>query len=581
MCRGRTMDFTKDDSSPLPPGSAVIGFSQLLDQHPDPAWIYDLESLRFVTVNGALEETTGYSRDDLLSLTLIDIVQPDETSRILRAVARARSESSPLPLKEIWRCKTRSGGIMELETSSYTLNVQGRPCRMVVARHRSEGRATVDRRDSGVNHDHLTGLADRTSLLEHLRRRSPEPQSSPRSPFAVFLIALDRFQQLNRSLGRELGDHLLVAAARRLGSFVHPDEALVRLGGVEFALLLEGVGSAEAALHMAREIQEALEAPFDVNGQDVHITASVGMALSSPNYPRPEELLKDAESALHEAQAQGIGRSRLFASEARAGAERALRIEMELRPGLERGDFKVHFQPIVSLRTNMLAGFEALARWQHPKLGLIMPSQFIPMAERMGLIGDLGLRVLRESCRQVREWQTRFPSDPPLFLTVNCSAAQFFDPKLAMHIRWALSDSGLPPKTLKLELTESVVMEDNPRSARPFDRILELGVQLIIDDFGTGFSSLSRLHQLPIEALKIDRTFVEGIPERMDSHSVIQAIIQLARNFALKVTAEGVENAEQLRVLRGMGCDYVQGYYFAKPLEPKQSEELLSAGRKW
>ncbi|HZN62881.1 MAG TPA: EAL domain-containing protein [Planctomycetota bacterium] len=563
------------------PASSLDAFDRLLEHHPDPAWIYDLESLRLLKVNQATADLTGRSREELLRLTFVDLLFPGEADRLRRIISRARSEPPPWPLRDRLKFLGADGRGMELAIASHSLEIEGRRCRVIIASPRLPERETSERVRPDRRHDYLTGLPNRALLQERVRRRIEEARQGPGPLFAVFAIDIDRFRLLNRGLGLEVGDRILGAVAKRLESFLHPDEILVRLRADEFALLLENIGTPEAANHMAREIQEALEEPFVVNEHDIRLTASVGIAIGRPEAEPPDDLLNDAEVALHEAQASGVRGCRVFAPEMGAQAAQALRLETDLGPGLERGDLRVRFQPLVSLRTGKLAGFEALARWQHPELGLILPSLFIPMAERTGHILDLGHRVMLEACRQVNEWQNRFRIDPPLFLNVNCSSIQFFDPKLSMLVKGVLAESGFPAKCLKLELTESVLMEDNPRTVEPFEKILDLGVQIIIDDFGTGFSSLSRLYQLPIEALKIDRSFVSRLSDQLDSLSMVRAIIQLARTFALKVTAEGIENSEQLRALRQLDCDFGQGYYFAKPLEPPEVETLLKADHRW
>ena len=563
------------------PASSLDAFDPLLEHHPDPAWIYDLESLRLLKVNQATADLTGRSREELLRLTFVDLLFPGEADRLRRIISRARSEPPPWPLRDRLKFLGADGRGMELAIASHSLEIEGRRCRVIIASPRLPERETSERVRPDRRHDYLTGLPNRALLQERVRRRIEEARQGPGPLFAVFAIDIDRFRLLNRGLGLEVGDRILGAVAKRLESFLHPDEILVRLRADEFALLLENIGTPEAANHMAREIQEALEEPFVVNEHDIRLTASVGIAIGRPEAEPPDDLLNDAEVALHEAQASGVRGCRVFAPEMGAQAAQALRLETDLGPGLERGDLRVRFQPLVSLRTGKLAGFEALARWQHPELGLILPSLFIPMAERTGHILDLGHRVMLEACRQVNEWQNRFRIDPPLFLNVNCSSIQFFDPKLSMLVKGVLAESGFPAKCLKLELTESVLMEDNPRTVEPFEKILDLGVQIIIDDFGTGFSSLSRLYQLPIEALKIDRSFVSRLSDQLDSLSMVRAIIQLARTFALKVTAEGIENSEQLRALRQLDCDFGQGYYFAKPLEPPEVETLLKADHRW
>lgn len=569
--------MTSKDTKRLQGASSLDGFDALLDRHPDPAWIIDLDTLRFVKANEAAVAAFAGSREELLGLKILDVLSPEEVDRYRRILFRARSEPPPWPLREKMMMRGTNGVVFPLYLAAHTLESAGRKCRVVISSAKPAEGDTRERIRPDRRHDALTGLPDRSHLLDRIR----QSRSKRDAPFAVLVLDIDRFRLLNRSLGLEAGDRLLEAVAKRLESQIQPDEALVRIRADEFAVLLQDIGTPEAAHHMAREFQEELEAPFLLNDREVRLTASVGVALEGPEATTPEELLDNAQVALHEAQGAGIRSCRIFAPEMGKLANQLLRLEMDIGPGLARGDLSVRFQPLVSLRAGRIAGFEALARWQHPTLGMIMPGQFIPMAERTGHIGDLGLQVLRDACGQMGEWQRRFRFDPPLFLTVNCSAVQFFDPKLAMQVKGALTESGLAPKSLKLELTESVLMEDNPRTMEPFERILDLGVQIMIDDFGTGFSSLSRLHQLPIEALKIDRTFVSGLTERLDSLSVVRAIVQLARNFALKVTAEGVENLEQLRALRLLECDFGQGYYFAKPLETAEALKLLEDDQRW
>jgi diguanylate cyclase (GGDEF)-like protein/PAS domain S-box-containing protein len=553
------------------------GFSQFLDLHPDPAWIHELSSLRLIKVNGALASLTGYSQDELVGMYVTELLTAEEADRLMKTAG----EASRGPSRETWKVRNRGGQTVELESSSHTVRIQDQPCRLVIGRLRSGERKGTRVLAKPAQPDTLTVLPGSAEFLERIGRRIMRAREAPERRFAVFMVDLDRFKLMQRSLGLDGANQLLVNVARRLEVLLHPDEILARLEGDRFAILLENVTNAETALHMAREIQEEIEAPVTISGQELQVTAGVGVALGSPDPGAPADMLKNAEFALNEAKTQGPGGHQVYAPEMQARAAKDLRMEVDLRPGIESGDLKVLFQPIVSLRTGLLAGFEALARWQHPELGLIMPGQFISMAERTGIIVDLGKQVMRDACRQVCEWQTRFRNDPPLFVTVNCSAAQFADPKLATIVKWSLANSGLPPKSLKLELTESVLMEESPRTARALDRILELGVHLIIDDFGTGYSSLSRLHQLPIEALKIDRSFVSGLVDRPDSLTVTRAIIQMARSFAMKVTAEGIENADQLAALRRLDCDYGQGYYFSPAVGQEAAEQLLASNKKW
>lgn len=555
------MGLPEQFSSPDKTESDIEAFERLLDLLPDPAWICDAKSLGFLKVNAALSVLTGYSRDELLRMRLTDLLH--------ESAWRGSA-------KEVIALRGRTGRKLEVEASS----PPGGSWRLVVARLR-----IVEKPSSGSERRRLEAAAgslqDSAGLTAALRRNFQQLKESPHRRFALLVIGVDRFRLLNQDLGPEGAAHLLVAVAKRLEALLHSDETIAPMENARFAILLEGVANAEAALHMAREIQGELESPFTVSGREVVVTASVGVALGGPDVAEPADLVKNAEYALTDARTQGIGGHRVFNPEMRAREAKDRRMEMDLRPGIERGDLKAYFQPIVSIRTGALAGFEALARWHHPELGVLMPAQFIPMAESTGIIVDVGKQMMVDACRRVCEWQSRFRRNPPLFVTVNCSAVQLVDPKLSTLVRWALVNSGLSPQFLKLELTESVLMEDTPETRGALDRIVELGVQLMIDDFGTGYSSLSRLHQLPIEALKIDRSFVSGLVEDPDSQTMVRAIIQMARNFDMKVTAEGVETIEHLRILGRLDCDFAQGYYFSKPLEPEKAEQLMSSGATW
>lgn len=555
------MEVPEPFFSPDANGSAIESFERLLGRHPDPAWVCDSKSLRFLRVNAALASTTAYTRDELLQMRLTDLLHESEW----RGTA-----------KEVFTLRGRSGRKVEMEASSSP----GENFRLVVARIRN-----VPKPSPGTERRRLDAsagnLQDTAGLMAALRRSYQRMREGPHRRFALLMIGVDRFKTLNQNLGPEGAAHLLVAVAKRLEALLHPDEILAPLESARFAVLLEGVANAEAALHMAQEIQGELQAPFQVSGQEMAVTASVGVALAGPDVTDPVDLMKNADYALNDAKTQGIGGHRVFNPEMRAREAKDRRMEIDMRPGIERGDLRAYYQPIVAIKSGSLAGFEALARWQHPELGLLMPAQFIPMAESSGIIVDVGKQMMVDACRQVCEWQTRFRRSPPLFVTVNCSGVQLLDPKLATLVRWALVNSGLASSSLKLELTESVLMEDNPETRGALDRIVALGVQLMIDDFGTGYSSLSRLHQLPIEALKIDRSFVSTLAADPESHTMVRAIIQMARNFNLKVTAEGVETVEQLRILRRLDCDFAQGFYFSKPLEPEKVEQLISTGPSW
>ncbi|HZL73285.1 MAG TPA: bifunctional diguanylate cyclase/phosphodiesterase [Planctomycetota bacterium] len=555
---------------------AMEAFDRLLDQHPDPAWIYEMKGLRLLKVNAALSLVTEYTRDELVRMRLKDL-RPEAAARPSSIEADSTVGLIHGTTKEFLTLRSRSGKALELIATSHSLDTTGGIYRLVIAR-RAEAPLPAPRA-AGEKQSGTRTYASR--LAAAVKRKLSRLGDAPDRKFAILIIEVDRLKTLQRNFGQDGADQLLAAVGKRLSSLIHSDESLIPLDNGRFGMVLEGGLTAESALHMAREIQGELEAPFTVSGQELEVTASIGAALGGPETGEAAELIRNAEYALDGARAQGMGGRRVFAQEMRAREAKDLRMEQDLRPGIERGELRAYYQPIVSLPSGKVAGFEALARWHHPVLGVLMPAQFIPMAETTGIIVDLGKRMMLEACRQVCEWQSRFRTKPPLFVTVNCSPSQFVDPRFATVVQWALVNSGLAPDSLKLELTETILMEDDQETLHAIDRVLKLGVKLIIDDFGTGYSSLSRLHRLPIESLKIDRSFVSGLVDAADSQTMTRVILQMARNFNLRVTAEGVENADQLRILRGLNCDFAQGYLFSRAMEPEQAEALMTSGQSW
>jgi EAL domain-containing protein (putative c-di-GMP-specific phosphodiesterase class I) len=315
---------------------------------------------------------------------------------------------------------------------------------------------------------------------------------------------------------------------------------------------------------------------FDLNQHRVFVSASIGIVLSAPQYARSEEILRDADIAMYRAKALGRGRSEVFDLEMRVHAMSRLELESDLRNALEQRAFSVFYQPIVSLATNRIVGFEALARWRHPQRGIVAPADFIPLAEETGLIIPIGQWVLQEACRQMRAWQMQFPQEPPLTISVNLSTKQFAQADLIENVTAILDETGLAAQSLKLELTESLVVEDSQTASQMLERLREIGVQVQIDDFGTGYSSLGYLHHLPIDTLKIDRTFISRIGVNGNGGEIIRTILTLAHDLGMKVIAEGVETADQLAKLRGLDCEFGQGYLFAKPTDSIRAGELIA-----
>ncbi len=424
-------------------------------------------------------------------------------------------------------------------------------------------------------HDPLTGLPNRSYFMDRLRRSTERVRHNPEFLFGVLFLDLDRFKVVNDSLGHFAGDELLVQLARRLEELVRPGDTVARLGGDEFAVLLYDLQGEDDCTAIARRIQAGLNAPFVVQERNVFTSASVGIALSAKGYERPEDFLRDADIAMYRAKAAGRGRFELFGRDMHDQAVALLQLETDLRLALEREEFLLHYQPIIRLETGRLVGFEALLRWKHPDRGLISPAKFIDVAEDTGLILPLGRWVLARACEQLHGWRDQFKGADDLSIHVNLSGKQFLQPDGIEEIGSVVSESGLPGGSIKLEITESVILENADAVADALAALRERGLELSIDDFGTGYSSLSYLHQFPFDTLKIDRSFVSknGVDE--SNLEIVRAIIALAHNLGMDVIAEGVETARQLEDLRKLECEYGQGYLFSSPLDEDSAAEYI------
>jgi len=430
-------------------------------------------------------------------------------------------------------------------------------------------------------HDALTSLPNRHLFMERLARAVLQERRREGYRFAVLFLDLDRFKVVNDSLGHAVGDELLVAVAGRLRNCVRESDTVARFGGDEFAVLLDGIGAVEDALRAADRIRTALTAPVSLSGYEVFTSASIGIALSSTAYGRPDHLLRNADMAMYRAKAAGPGNHELFDRAMHALALTRLQMETDLRRGVERDEFSLHYQPIVRLRTGRVAGVEALLRWRHPERGWISPQDFIPFAEDTGLILQIGRRVVADACRQLVEWQAELPAAAALTVSVNLSVKQFSQADLVEQVRSALAESGLDPRRLHLEVTESVVVDNVEAAAATLTRLKGLGIQVDMDDFGTGYSSLSSLHRLPIDALKVDRSFVGRIGGDGGGLQMARTVAIIARNLDLALVAEGVETDRQLVELRALGCEYAQGFLFSHPLPPAELQSLLASDPRW
>lgn len=526
---------------------------------------------------------TGYREEELLENDFLEHVHPDDAVGARRLVAESLKSpvtglvepagGSVIELRYI----KADGSLRHMEASVSNLledpNVSGL---LLTARDVTERKSLEQQLRHRAVHDVLTNLPNRELFMDRLQHALDRSARYLIST-AVLFLDLDNFKVVNDSLGHEAGDDLLLAVAERLESCLRTGDTVARLGGDEFTILLEDVAGVDEATTVAGRIMQELDAPVTLGGQEVFVGASIGIALSTSGLGTPEEMLRDADAAMYEAKARGKGGYEVFDPGMNERVLERLQLESELHRALWGEELRLYYQPGVFLANGSVTGFEALLRWEHPIRGILPPSEFLTIAEECGLIVPIGKWVLREACRQTREWQQLRPSEYPITVSVNVSARQFQNPGFLEEVEEILEETGLDPATLILEITESLVMEDSSSTRDALQRLKDLGLRLAIDDFGTGYSSLSYLKDFPVEVLKIDRSFVDRMTEDPRSASIVSTIIAFANSLGLSVTAEGIENAEQLARLKELGCPVGQGYHFSRPIPVHEARELITA----
>ena len=536
----------------------------------------------------------GCSPSVVKSKDFTALIHPDDYALARRWIADVvQSSGKRVPLE--LRLQHAKNGWIQAEAVARNLlsdpNIEGLVvnCRDISERKRAEERLTHN-----AFHDVLTDLPNRALFLDRLKRAFYHAKRHPDYVFGVLFIDLDNFKIVNDSLGHTCGDQLISAVADRLiralrqeesvsqstvriGSDRLPgyDDTLARFGGDEFTVLLVDIKDARNALRVATRIHEFMAAPFILGGQEVFATASIGIATNDTPVNVPEDLLRAADTAMYRAKTAGKGLCEVFNTDMHLLAVKRLKLESDLRRAVERGEFRLHYQPIVSLASKSIVGFEALIRWDRPQVGMVSPAEFITTAEETGLIVPIGQWVLQEACERARSWNEGQPSGSSLIISVNISSKQFAQPDLVHQIGRALQESGLNPTQLKLEITESLAMSDAEKSEKILWQLKGLGVALSIDDFGTGYSSLSYLRRFPVNTIKIDRSFISGIGIDTESGEIVRTIVTLAHNLGLDVVAEGVETVVHSALLKDFGCEFAQGYYFYRPMAQKAVEELL------
>ena len=423
-------------------------------------------------------------------------------------------------------------------------------------------------------HDSLTNLPNRAYFLNHLKNVMEKAKFNTNFFYAVLYLDIDRFNVINESFGHIIGDEVLVRIARRLKSCIRRSETLARFSGDEFALLIEGVKRTEDAAIVAKRIKKKFESPFFIKNKEIFITASIGIVTGRHKYKSTVDILRDADVAMYGAKAKGLAEYQFYDEILHEKTMDLFRLETDLRKGVERGEFILKYQPIISLKTCDLAGFETLVRWQHPERGIISPEVFIPIAEKTGTIIKLGDWILYDACYQMKKWLDKVPATRQLFVNVNISGKQFVQPDFITKFKNTLQQTGLPGSYLKIEMTESILMKNVDQLNNIFKQIKALGVRIALDDFGTGYSSLSYLHKFPIDVLKIDRSFVVQMGGRNEKN-LVSIIISIAKNMKMDVVAEGIETIDQFKTLLNYDCKYGQGFLFSKPLGIKEAESLI------
>ncbi|HWS86657.1 MAG TPA: EAL domain-containing protein [Pyrinomonadaceae bacterium] len=532
---------------------------------------------RWLQVNRSLCDIVGYDERELLESEVRRVTHRADLVALEEQMHRFTAGAISSHQAELRYCHKSGKEVWAHLGVSLVRDGEARPLHLIFQiqditdRKRAEEQLLHD-----AFHDALTGLPNRALFMDHVKMAIQRSRRSGNRLFAALFLDLDRFKIINDSLGHMVGDQLLVGIAHRLEACLRPGDTVARLGGDEFTILLEDLASMDDAIEVAGRVQDAVSQPFNIGGHEVFTTASIGIALSNTGYERAEDLLRDADTAMYRAKMEGKKRHVVFDKAMHDRAMQLLQLETDLRRAITRQEFFLNYQPIVSLETGKVSSFEALVRWRHPERGLVGPGDFIPVAEETGLIIPLGQWVLNEACRQMREWQRLGVAGESVTMSVNLSGRQFSQPDLIEQISAALRESGLKAANLKLEITESMVMENFDTAIDMLMQLRGLGVGLSIDDFGTGYSSLSYLHRFPIDTLKIDRSFVTQMTDNSENAEIVRTIVTLARSLGMNVIAEGVETADQLRQLGELGCDYGQGYLFSRPVGAGPAAELLT-----
>jgi diguanylate cyclase (GGDEF)-like protein/PAS domain S-box-containing protein len=530
---------------------------------------------RWLQVNRALCRIVGYSEEELLEKSFQDITHPDDLEADLNQIHRmlvGEIETYQMEKRYLHKGGSVVWGLLSV---SLVHDEGGEPLYFVAQiQDITERKVLEEQLEHRAFHDHLTDLPNRYLFVDRLGQALKRTKRRKGRRVAVLFVDLDRFKVINDSLGHEAGDLLLVLVSERLRRCLRPEDTLARFGGDEFVALLQDVEDPGEAIKVAGRITDELKKPFVLEGRELFVRASLGVAIGDADTPSPEGLLRDADTAMYRAKHEGSD-CRMFDPAMYELALKRLELEHDLRHAVESEQLVVHYQPIVDLQSGEAWGVEALVRWEHPERGLLSPTEFVPVAEESGLVIPIGERMLEEACRWATGWQEEHPRTRPLVVSVNLSARQLRRPDLARTVEKVLRETGLDAHCLSLDITETVYVETLEENTAALDELKRMGVRISIDDFGMGYSSLSYLKRLPADALKIDKSFVAGLGEDIEDTAIVGMVIDLAHTFGMEVVAEGVESWAQAELLRDMGCDMAQGFCFSEPVPTEKIPALL------
>ena len=549
----------------------------------DGLWDWDLKTNK-IFYSDRWKKMLGFNEDEISDTPdeWLSRIHPEDHDRV-RASIDAYMEGTTSHFEIEYRIRHFNDNYLWMMAKGLAIRTpSGRATRFAGSQTDvSERKSNEEQMIYDALHDTLTSIPNRTLLLDRIRQSLVRRKRYPKTSFAIIFIDLDRFRLVNESLGHIHGDELLQLISARLKETIPISDTVARLGGDEFSILLQDIDSVTDVEVIAKDIQNSFSKPFFLGDREVFASASMGIAHSDNDYKTPEEILRDSELAMYRAKRDGKSQSIVFQPQFRQSSLSPIDLDTDLRRALDRDEMELHYQPIISMRDRTISGFEALLRWSHRSRGVISPNEFIPLAEETGLIYDLGQWVLGKACKQIAAWNKSKKKEDQLEISINLSSRQFSDPNLVEGIVENIEKSGFDAEFLKIEITESALMQNAQRSVSMLNQLKDLNIKVCVDDFGTGYSSLSYLHTFPIDTLKIDRSFVHDMSRNFRNMEIIRTIIMLAHNLKLDVIAEGVETREQDAQLSALGCQFAQGFYFSRPINSSDAALLIQQNHQW